>query len=377
MALLTRPEQYNIKDSNIALLGSDIEKRVREHAGDHESAWDGAGVEPGLQIWRIEQFNVVAWPKDRNGSFYDGDSYIVLNTYKKTPESESLSFDLHFWLGEHTTQDEAGTAAYKAVELDDHLHGRPVQYREVQAFESDRFLSYFPRFVCLQGGVATGFQHVSDAPPPDVRRLYRITLSPSRTLVVREVPAEGKSLVQGDVFVLDKGSAVSQLNTQKSAGIEKFKAAEFVQSLVSERQGQCNVTVYDEGGTGVGVFLAEFGDDIVSLPQEESADETTTVPVLYRLSDASGQLTFESVAPPALSSLASDDAFLLDDTRHPVHAAVYVWIGKGASLNERRLAGQYAQRFLYDHHGAEQVSVPIIRMAEGDETSAFVKALGG
>lgn len=40
-------------------------------------------------------------------------------TYKKTPDSMSLSYDLHFWLGEDTTQDEAGTAAYKTVELDD------------------------------------------------------------------------------------------------------------------------------------------------------------------------------------------------------------------------------------------------------------------
>lgn len=43
----------------------------------------------------------------------------MLQTYKVTPDSEELSYDLHFWLGEETTQDEAGTAAYKTVELDD------------------------------------------------------------------------------------------------------------------------------------------------------------------------------------------------------------------------------------------------------------------
>ncbi|KAI0826850.1 hypothetical protein BC628DRAFT_1418906 [Trametes gibbosa] len=116
---LTRPTKYNIEDSNIALLGSDLEKQVREHAGDKETAWEVAGEASGVQIWRIEQFAVKEWPKSHYGHFYDGDSYIVLHTYKKDQVSEELLYDLHFWLGSETSQDEAGTAAYKTVELDD------------------------------------------------------------------------------------------------------------------------------------------------------------------------------------------------------------------------------------------------------------------
>jgi len=94
---------------------------VREHAGNSETAWDNSGKTLGIQVWRVEQFQIkpVEYKADGALALYDGDSYIILNTYKKSPDSDVLSYDLHFWLGEETTQDEAGTAAYKTVELDD------------------------------------------------------------------------------------------------------------------------------------------------------------------------------------------------------------------------------------------------------------------
>lgn len=55
-------------DSNIANLGSDLEKKVRQAAADTEPAWDNAGKAPGIQIWRIEQFKVKSIPKTDYGT---------------------------------------------------------------------------------------------------------------------------------------------------------------------------------------------------------------------------------------------------------------------------------------------------------------------
>lgn len=61
--------------------------------------FERAGKEPGLQVWRIEKFDLVAVPENLYGGFYTGDAYVVLNTIKQ--RSGNLQYDLHFWLGKN------------------------------------------------------------------------------------------------------------------------------------------------------------------------------------------------------------------------------------------------------------------------------------
>jgi len=163
---MIKDRQPDWQDSNMALFGSDIEKKCKEAAADGEVQWEGQGEAPGLQVWRIEQFKVKPWPKSKYGRFHTGDSYICLHTYLKDPENnpKALAWDVHFWIGSESTQDEYGTAAYKTVELDTKLGGEPVQHREVQGSESELFTGYFPnkRLMYLKGGVASGFKHVEE-----------------------------------------------------------------------------------------------------------------------------------------------------------------------------------------------------------------------
>ena len=100
---------------------------------------------------------------------------------------------------------QAAIAAYKSVELDEHLGGSPIQHREVQGQESARFQAYFKKGVrYLSGGakvnsnthiffynienLQTGLSHyVPDMSPklfhvkgkrkPIVRQLFNISWS--------------------------------------------------------------------------------------------------------------------------------------------------------------------------------------------------------
>ncbi|PHH71165.1 hypothetical protein CDD83_5263 [Cordyceps sp. RAO-2017] len=204
---LVHLEEHDIKDSNVEFIGSDIDHRVKYNSAATEPAWkDGAvGQEPGLHVWRIEQFQVVPWPPQRYGDFYDGDSYIVLHSHRApqddnaAPGADRLRHDIFFWLGSHTTQDEAGTAAYKTVELDEFLHGAATQHREAQSAPSDDFLALFPRISIRSGGVRSGFRHVTpDAKPATLTLLRVFKPDGGSGVVVHEVEPTWRSLDDGD-----------------------------------------------------------------------------------------------------------------------------------------------------------------------------------
>lgn len=129
---------------------------------------------------------------------------------------------IHFWLGSETTQDEAGVAAIKAVELDDVLGGSPVQQREVEGCESPRFKSYFKEGIrILPGGVTSGFKHVTDEFNP---ALYSV--KGKRTPLIRQLAEISWSVMnEGDVFVLDNRQYIFVWVGRKANNYEKMHGA--------------------------------------------------------------------------------------------------------------------------------------------------------
>ncbi|ORX61228.1 actin depolymerizing protein [Piromyces finnis] len=332
---------------------------------DFKESWDGVD-EIGLKIWRIEKLKVVPWPKELYGRFYSGDSYIVLNVY--LDKNQRKFYDIHFWLGTYTSQDEAGTAAYKTVELDDFLGGVPVQHREIQGCESELFISYFKKFIIMDGGIDSGFNIVK--PTEYKPQLFHVK-SIGRTLTVTSVPISCSSLNNGDVFVLDQGLTIYQWNGCKASGIEKHKAMELTASIKSERHGHPVITVYDQDDRDAGPFWKAIGGKGV-IAKESSNERLFEAPasnekILFRLSNSSGAMIFKEEARGdlKLSMLDPDDVFIVD-----VGAEIYIWVGNKSNVIEKTRAFQYAMDYVKDNNKSS--NIPITRVVEGNENGRFM-----
>uniref|UniRef100_A0A3B4D0I2 Gelsolin n=1 Tax=Pygocentrus nattereri TaxID=42514 RepID=A0A3B4D0I2_PYGNA len=328
-----------------------------------------AGQKPGLQVWRIEKMDLVAVPEKLYGRFYTGDTYIVLNTIKQ--RLGSLQYDLHFWQGSNCTTDESAAAAIFTVQMDDYLGGTPVQYREVQGYESKTFVGYFKSgLTYMQGGVASGFRHVASN-EVGIQRVLHVT--GRRTVRATEVPVSWNSFNQGDCFILDLGEELYQWCGIKSNHFERLKATSISKGICdNERHGRAKLYLCEEGSEP-GKMLEVLGPK-PELPDTDCDDTETDLSnrkmaKLYKVSDASGDMSITLVAeenPFSQNALESTDCFILD---HGFSGKIFFWKGKEASPEERSAGMKAAEEFIQKMGFPKHTQVQIL--PENGETPLF------
>lgn len=366
MSGLVKQKYINFEDSNIALFGSDVEKKLKQSAAETEKAWQGAGLSVGVRVWRIEKFKVIPWPDNQKGQFYRGDAYIVLNTYKR-PEvnPDKLYHEIFFWIGSEATQDEYGTAAYKTVELDDHLHGDAPQHREIDGSESHAFLDLFKVFRVMDGGIDTGFHHVG--PIEYKTRLLHMRGTLRGGVVVRDVELSAKSLNSSDVFLLDTGLNLFHFVGKYSNPSERLKAQSITTDIQNERGGhQPKVFWIQEEDTDD--VSKEFWKLIGGRKPiaRKVPDPPPYKAKMYHITDSNWfwSLSIDEV-PLSKDSLNHGDVFMIDKGNQ-----LYVWIGSGANSNERSKGVQFGTQWIYKNNHPNK-TLTISRIIDGHENADF------
>uniref|UniRef100_A0A671T0L8 Gelsolin-like n=1 Tax=Sinocyclocheilus anshuiensis TaxID=1608454 RepID=A0A671T0L8_9TELE len=304
--------------------------------------FQNAGKEPGLQIWRIEKMDLKPVPKQLLGNFFTGDAYVVLHT------TSAPSYNVHMWLGNECSQDEGGAAAIFAMQLDDHLGGAPVQYREVQNNESVTFLGYFKTGIKYkQGGVASGFQHVVTN-DMNVKRLLHI--KGRRAIRATEVNMSWASFNRGDCFIIDLGKDIYQWCGSDCNRFEQLKASEVAIGIRdNERNGRASLHMVEDGAEPEAV-IAALGCK-PNIPAGSPDDETTD-----RSNQKKGTLYMVNLC-----------------IMHTLRALLlYISLeryGPNANTEERKAAMKVAEQYIKDKNYPKNTQIQV--MPAGGETTLF------
>ncbi|XP_075989763.1 gelsolin-like isoform X2 [Anticarsia gemmatalis] len=338
------------------------------------AAFANSGKRAGIEIWRIEDFEPVPVPTSHHGKFYSGDSYIVLST---TGDDNHLAWDIHFWLGSKTSQDEAGSAAVLTVNMDDEqFHGHAVQHREVQGYESKQFLDYFqPAIRYLDGGHASGFNHVTINEGAD-KRLFQI--KGKRNVRVRQVDASADSLNKGDCFILDINHEIYLYVGDNAKSVERLKAITVANQIRDQdHNGRASIEIIDADSkeSDFEKFFEALGSgdkDSVAEATEGGDDEefergATSEVSLSEISDSSGSLKITKLPAPFTQDLLNTKECYILDTGS--YSGIYVWVGRESNEKEKAEAMKKAEQYLKTHDYPDWVHVT--KVPQGVESTAF------
>ena len=185
---------------------------------------------------------------------------------------------------------------------------------------------------------------------------------------VTEVPKSFKSLNHGDCFILDCGLKLYQWNGNKAGIFEKTKAGQLCRALDSERGGKPEVLVQEDGSEDNQFWELLGGKgEVATAVEDQDQWETSTLRSLHRLSDEGGKMTFNECKTVAKSQLDTKDVFVFD-----AGSQIYVWVGNGASVGEKKYAMRYAQEYTRSHNRPSYLPISMVR--EGKEPNSFNSA---
>jgi len=368
-----------IEDSNMAGVGGDEDKALRKAAAGGEPAWEGVGLEPGVWVWRIEAFKVIAWPREKYGKFHEGDSYIIMQVEFEINQetgqpSEKLQYDIHFWLGKKTSTDEKGTAAYKTVELDSFFDDQAIQHREVQGSESEDFHSYFPDGLeYLPGGVDSGFKVTQQ--DLFLNRLTQVRRNEKKKIIFEEEAIRFGILNHRDAFILEKGRDIYVWFGDQCSPFIKNAANMKAEKMESDSHGE--LTKKNEIDDG---FWEVFGGQPDTLERNITAADAVGEEVeadfgegvLYNIQvDEDRNLSVKEVARGELDRDQLDTTgVMMVDTRDEI----FLWLGKETTKVEKGSAFSTASNYLkMNGRDIDKTAVTVLKEGADSKNKAWMK----
>lgn len=332
---------------DVTLLHTKPEVAAQERMVD-----DGNGK---VEVWRIENLELVPVEYQWHGFFYGGDCYLVLYTYDVNGKP---CYILYIWQGRHASQDELAASAYQAVEVDQQFGGAPVQVRVSMGKEPRHFMAIFKgKLVIYEGGTS---RKGNVEPDPPVR-LFQIHGNDKSNTKAVEVSASASSLNTNDVFLLWTQAEHYLWYGKGSSGDERAMAKELAELLCD---GDAD-TVAE--GQEPPEFWDLLGGKAPYANDKRLQQETLDIQVrLFECSNKTGRFLVTEVTDFTQDDLSPGDVMLLDTWDQ-----VFLWIGAEANATEKEGALSTAQEYLVTHPSGRDPDTPILIIKQGFEPPTF------
>jgi hypothetical protein len=185
------------------------------------------------------------------------------------------------------------------------------------------------------------------------------------------VEMKADSINQGDVFILDMNDKIFLWAGDECNVNEKMKGLEVVTNMrKSEKHCQAEIYFPKEDPEVDSEFWSHLGgkpsqinpstpDDVVDESEEQKYS-------FYKISNATGKLQCQEIKdrPLTREMLDTNDVFILELYQH-----VYIWIGKGADVEEKKNALIIGKGFFKAHNKVKGTRVS--RIVENGEDVHF------
>ncbi|XP_069174423.1 villin-1 isoform X2 [Procambarus clarkii] len=321
---------------------------------------DGSGQK---EVWRVKNFDLVPVPEQQYGEFFMGDCYIILYAYL---HANTEHYILYYWIGNDASQDEAGTAALKVVELDDKLQGRAIQVRVTQEKEPPHFMAIFGgKMVVFEGGYASSFDGAG-ARDQGRKSSYMLQVRGTTGLHTKavEVDMRAACLNSNDCFIVATPQLTYVWCGKGSTGDER----EMAKSLAANRG---ETVIVSEGHEKEDFWKALGGYEEYASSPRLREDNHTHPPRLFQCSNASGVFRAEEVINFSQADLTEDDVMLLDtwDT-------IFLWVGHCSNKEEQKAADTLAVEYLRTDPAGRVKGTTIVKLKQGFEPPNFTGFFG-
>jgi gelsolin len=336
-----------------------------------------------IAVYRVEfsvtkkKMTLVEQDEKEFGSFFDGDSYVVVSTRVPKPKGPSkVTRDIFVWIGQVSTPDEIRAAVTEAVGLDcsyssdfhkDVTKGGHKITRIIQNAETTSFTSLFPEqtIKIIEGGV--------DEEGGTQARLYHVHGEGARKMNLTLVPPTVDSLDDGDVFVFDCGIDVYIFQGSECSPFEREHGRQYGEKLRASR-AQCTVQVVTQENAPDRFWKTLGTTRKIGQSMTLKRLDNFLHSNINRLWVVKGAKDFKLEASGddvTVSALNSHSVMIVD-----LCSVIYVWIGAKVSpyKEQRDAALQRGVEYLEKHSDKK---TPLIRVLEGNEGETFKDMMPG